>query len=74
MHLRLQQIDTPSDVDGGCNLRASVSLKGESYVANNILISFVAGKLWKCLWCQSCGPQVRTRRLATLNIFPHFNV
>jgi hypothetical protein len=36
MHLRLQQIETPSVVDGGWNLRVFVSLKGESYVANNI--------------------------------------
>jgi hypothetical protein len=45
MHLRLQQIKTPSFVGGSWNLRVFVSFKGESYVANNILISFVAGKL-----------------------------
>jgi len=43
MHLRLQQIKTLSVVGGSWNLRVFVSLKGKSYVTNNVLISFVAG-------------------------------
>jgi hypothetical protein len=45
MHLRLQQIKTVCVVDGSWNLGVLVWLKGEGYVANNVLISFVAGKL-----------------------------